>query len=134
VGEINEREETRMSNTSTPEITVTISAAALAELEPGLVDAKGAYDSDDPALARLAPVVDAIRSGRWTSRGNVVTLRGSAMIEAMADEAEYRAEWLNDLAYELDSGEALGVRGTARGIRNLAAKCRAALQPTEVAS
>jgi len=123
-----------MSNTSTPEITVTISAAALAELEPGLVDAKGAYDSDDPALARLAPVVDAIRSGRWTSRGNVVTLRGSAMIEAMADEAEYRAEWLNDLAYELDSGEALGVRGTARGIRNLAAKCRAALQPTEVAS
>ena len=121
-----------MDSTSTPEITVTISDAALSELEPGLVDAKGAYDSDDPALARLAPVVDAIRSGRWTKRGTVVTLRGSAMIEAMAKEAEYRAEWLNDLAYELGGGEALGIRGTARGIGNLAAKCRAALQPTEV--
>jgi len=132
VGYINQRKETHMDSTSTPEITVTISDAALSELEPGFVDAEGAYDSDDPALARLAPVVDAILSGRWTKRGTVVTLRGSAMIEAMAKEAEYRAEWLNDLAYELGGGEALGIRGTARGIGNLAAKCRAALQPTEV--
>ena len=50
------------------------------------------------------------------------------MIEAMADEAEYRSGLLDDLAEEVDDGrEALGYRTTARGLRNLASKCRAAL-------
>ena len=109
------------------EITIKIRPGALDELEPGFADARGAYDSDDPALARLAPVIDAVDAGRSTKNGRVVTLRGRAMIEAMADEAEYRAGWLHDLAEEVDGREALGYRTTARGLANLASKCRAAL-------
>ena len=110
------------------EVTIKIRPAGLDELEPGFADARGAYDSDDPALARLAPVIDAVDSGRSTKNGRVVTLRGRDMIEAMADEAEYRSGWLDDLAEEVDDGrEALGYRTTARGLRNLASKCRAAL-------
>jgi len=97
------------------------------EMSPALSDSYG--DSNDPHYRALVPVAEAISNGRRVKGGTTITLTDPVAINALRDEAKFRAEACADQAQDAwDNAERMTYFGMKRSFESIVKKCDLALE------
>ena len=103
-------------------LTVKITNNCLMEMSPALESAD--INSDDSHYRALAPINEALDNGRRVKGGIVVTLTSGAAIDALRDEARFRAGSCADQSQDAwDNAERLMYLGMKRSFESIVKKC-----------